>query len=188
MLAGLLLLIAIAATTIRFGPWSPGIAQLAPTPTFAPTPTAEVVATIPTPTAEVQSPPQREGFVYSFAPSERSWGKDPQLWRVVEYEPGRYAYEGGDSDGYIASDPPEKMEMLAWQNYSVEMSLRILQPGVVGDNFFDGWVSIRHDPAAEDNCTVTNLFFDVADQLLILAVSGGDDVLSEFCAAAHSRW
>jgi hypothetical protein len=118
---------------------------------------------------------QFDGFAYNFIPGEPSWGEDPQYWRVVEVEPGRYAYEGHYSNGLFASDPPQKMEMATWQNYSVRLRMRIVETGVPDDDFYDGWISIRYDLDEGSGCTVTNLYFDADDQIVELASSGGDE-------------
>lgn len=114
-------------------------------------------------------------YRYDFAPSSPSWNDDPSVWRTVEVENGRYAYEGrSSSDHRISGDPPDKMAMIDLQDYRLDLRARVVEQVSYDDELSDGWIAIRHDDRISSGCSVNDIYFNTrADQVTLS--TGGDD-------------
>lgn len=181
-----MLLVALAVAIILRGPGmgrlagtgrEPGNGQatgealhLPPTATPRPTP----VSTSGTyPTAISLTTGTVPDLSYTFSPREDAWGEPLTIWHTLEVAPRQYVYEGRGNDNVVSSDPPNNERMQTWQNYAVALEFRVVQPGIVGDDYPDGWLTIRYTEADPNGCHVTNISFDVTTQEMALSVDGG---------------
>jgi hypothetical protein len=183
-LAAVLLGAGIAVGVLGY--WLNGTA--APAIAAPPAATAPVVTTAPVavPTSTVQeataapdapSPMQNTHATFDFSFDDgttEGWDGPQDNWRVVQ-DNGGWVYQGtAPADQSIAATPPYVDGMSDWTDYAVEMRMRIVKTGVVGDDYFDAWLTMRYDNKAS-GCLGYDLYLDAHEGEYVLAPNDGHD-------------
>ena len=115
-------------------------------------------------------------FDYSFDDGTTEGWNGPQgNWRVVQ-DNGSWVYQGtAPADQYIEATPPTISGMSDWTNYAVEMRMRIVKTGVVDDDLFDAWLTMRYDNNRASGCLGYEFYLDARLSEYVLAPSDGRD-------------
>jgi hypothetical protein len=102
------------------------------------------------------------------------WDGPQENWRVIQ-DGGSWVYQGtAPADHYIMATPPYVNGMSDWADYAVEMRMRVVKTGVVGDDLFDAWLTMRYDDGAAD-CSGYDFYLDGHDGEYVLAPTDGRD-------------
>lgn len=102
------------------------------------------------------------------------WDGSQDNWSVVQDE-GGWVYQGAaPANQYIFTRPPYLDDMSDWTDYAVEMRMRIVKTGIVGDDLFDAWLTLRYKDRAL-GCSGYDFYFDGHDDQYVLAPTDGRD-------------
>jgi hypothetical protein len=137
--------------------------------------TSDVQEPIAAPDEPTPAQDTHETFDYSFDDgTTEGWEGAQDNWRVVE-DNGSWVYEGtAPANDDIAATPPYVTDMSSWTDYAVEMRMRIVTSGIVGDDFFDAWLTMRYEDRAS-GCLGYDYYLDAHAGEYVLAPSDGPD-------------
>jgi hypothetical protein len=142
-------------------------------------PVAVMTSAVQEPTAAPGAPTSQQNthttFDYSFEDgTTEGWDGPQDNWRVVQ-DNGGWIYQGtAPDDRSISATPPYVSGISDWTDYAVEMRMRIVKTGVVGDDYFDAWLKMRYDNKAS-GCLGYDFYLDAHVGEYVLAPSDGRD-------------
>lgn len=178
---GVLLLLVIVAIFV-WGPWGGAsggnaVATLPPAPTTVAAPAATTADSQLGANPTAVQPAVTEPNLLYFHDFE-SGDADPWddgadgLWIVADDGTGNHVYQGqATADAEAASDPPESGTMAFVADYTIQLRLRILKPGLAANDLPDTWLSFRDDLEGGTECAFYNLSFNTWEREVILSDS-----------------
>jgi hypothetical protein len=136
-------------------------------------PTAAAQEATAAPAAPTAAPSTGATLDYTFDDgTAQGWDGPQDNWRVVQ-DNGDWVYQGtAPANQLTASAPPYMNDMSDWTDYAVEMRMRIVKAGVVGDDLFDAWLTMRYQDRAPD-CSGYDFYLDAHDGGYVLAPNDG---------------
>lgn len=108
--------------------------------------------------------------------SAMGWNGSPAQWRVPQDETGNWVYQGqAPATGFTASSPPDTDILAQWENYALQLRMRITRPNRPDDDYADTWIAVRADGEPGAGCESYSLSFNSSYDEVLLAVGGGAD-------------
>ncbi|MCL4862494.1 MAG: CHAT domain-containing protein [Caldilineaceae bacterium] len=131
--------------------------------------TTPVAAAIPAPTVSDAD------YMFTFDNgSAMGWNGSPVQWSVPQDETGNWVYQGqAPAAGFTASSPPDIDILAQWEDYALQLRMRITRPNPPDDDYTDTWIAVRADTEAGAGCESYSIFFNSSYDEVLLAIGGG---------------
>lgn len=123
-----------------------------------------------------EQPTSSRSFIYSFSNGTSDWRfakeADADKWQVVPVAPGEFVYQGTAPNDYeheITTSPPNSDVISEWQNYAVNMKVRVVHSGGQ-DHAFN--VMMRGTDNADSGCWGYLFVFDTSQGQAEIKLNG----------------
>jgi hypothetical protein len=132
-----------------------------------------------TPLAATTSFPLVSDADYTFTfdnGSAMGWNGSTAQWRVPQDETGNWVYQGqAPAAGFTASSPPDTDILAQWEDYALQLRMRITRPNPPDDDYADTWIAVRAGGETGARCESYSIFFNTSYDEVLLAIGGGAD-------------